>query len=92
MGTSYIGTEAQGQLVNTAIQTFVGELETSGKCGLLQQDTEVIISPKSRHGPAFPQNLQPPSQTRSDPEDPSSEVELFLPDFVIFINMLSEGK
>ena len=33
-------------------------METSSKCGLLQQETEVIISPKSRHSSMLPSDIQ----------------------------------
>ncbi len=38
--------------------SFEGPLETSSKCGLLQQETEVIISPKSRHSSMLPSSIQ----------------------------------
>ena len=57
---------------------FTGELETPGKCGLLQQDTEVIISPKSRYGPKLPQNLQPSKPSASRAEEKPRQVGRFL--------------
>ena len=59
------------------LRLFTGELETPGKCGLLQQDTEVIISPKSRHGPKLPQNLQPSKPYASSDKDKHRQVGRF---------------
>ena len=59
------------------LHLFTGELETPGKCGLLQQDTEIIISPKSRRGPKLPQNLQSSNPFASRDQDKLGQVGSF---------------